>query len=243
MGERIFEAKTVEEALEKASKELGIEKEKINYDVLEDGNKGFLKVFSKKAKIKVFLEKHEKDVMEKAEEIVENEFSDLISKKENSSTDSLATDDEIINFIKNYLTDFFKFFNINIRFDYRQYKSKINILIFTQGDFIETNNFEEFIYSIKFLINKIVSKKFNTNLKIDIDINDYIKKKILKLKQIAREVSEKVKVEQRSIKLRPMYPNERKIVHVTLKNDTEIKTESIGNGEKKQVVISPAHSK
>jgi spoIIIJ-associated protein len=249
MDAKIFEGKTVEEALENAATELNIPKEGIKYEIIDEGSKGFLKVFSKKARIKI-KNFSKSDVKEKVEEIVENGFADLnILKNDNNEKTSNKhvehhfNDEEVVEFIRDYLTDFFKFFNISIRFDYRHHKTKLNILIFTQGDFIETNNFEEFIYSIKYIINKVVSKKFKTNLKIDVDINEYIKKKILKLKQIAKEVSEKVKIEQRSIKLRPMYPNERRVVHITLKNDRAIKTESIGNGEKKQVIISPVKHK
>jgi spoIIIJ-associated protein len=85
----------------------------------------------------------------------------------------------------------------------------------------------------------MISSKYRSNLKFEIDINEYIKKKIVKLKQFAKEISIKAKNEHRSIKLRPMYPNERRIIHVTLKNDKHIRTESVGNGEKKRIIISP----
>ena len=43
--EKIFEGKTIEEALEQASIELNIPKDEIKYEVIEEGQKGFLGVF------------------------------------------------------------------------------------------------------------------------------------------------------------------------------------------------------
>jgi spoIIIJ-associated protein len=250
MEMKVFEGKTIEDAVEKASKELNIEKSELRYEVLEEGGKGFFKVFSKKPRIKVIL-KSETTYKEKLDAMLEEEFGELnvsaskISEKIPTTDNTVeaksekSSDEEVIEFVKEYLSNMFNLLGVKIRFDYRLYKNKVSILLFTQGDYIETNNFEEFIYSIRYLLSKIVSKKFNSNLKFEVDINEYVKKKIQKLKQIAKEVSEKAKSEQKSIKLRPMYPNERKVIHIALKNDKDIKTESIGNGDKKQVMISP----
>lgn len=247
MEMKVFEGKTIEDAVEKASRELKINKENIQYEILEEGGKGIFKVFSKKPKIKVLF-KHEKTYKEKLDAMLEEEFGgfqvtqspeSVPEKAKEHIKQPSASDEEVLDFVKEFLTTMFDLLEVNVRFDYRIYKNKVNILLFTQGDYIETNNFEEFIYSIKYLITKAVAKRFNSNLKFEVDVNEYVKKKVQKLKQIAKEVSEKVKMEQKSIKLRPMYPNERKVIHVTLKNDKEIKTESIGNGDKKQVMISP----
>ncbi len=252
MEKIVFEGKNIEEALENASRELGIDKDKIKYEVIEKGSKGFLKVFSKKTRIEVIVEKEE-NLKEKIEQMLDKEISEIaIEKKEdksfhtNNETElelekekNFENDQDVIEGAKEFVKELFKYFDIEIRVDYRQHKDKVLILIFTQGDFIKTNNFEEFIYSIQYLTNKIIANKFKSNLKFEIDINEYIKKKIIKLKQFAREISIKAKNEHRSIKLRPMYPNERRIIHVALKHDKDVKTESIGNGEKKRIVISP----
>jgi spoIIIJ-associated protein len=239
MGKIVFEGKNLDEALENACKELGIEKDKIKYEILEKGSKGFLKVFSKKTKIEVLIEKR-LNLKEKIEEILDKEISEINFEKTNKPSEkSYNNDEEVIETAKEFIQELFKFFDIELRVDYRQHKDKVLILIFTQGDFIKTNNFEEFIYSIQYLTNKMISSKYRSNLKFEIDINEYIKKKIVKLKQFAKEISIKAKNEHRSIKLRPMYPNERRIIHVTLKNDKHIRTESVGNGEKKRIIISP----
>lgn len=50
--------KTVEDALNSALLRLGVSKDKINYEVIDEGSKGFLGIFgSKPAKIKVFIKK------------------------------------------------------------------------------------------------------------------------------------------------------------------------------------------
>lgn len=238
MEKIVFEGKNLEEALENAAKKLGVEKDKIKYEVIEKGSKGFFKVFSKKTKIEVLLD-DELKLKDKIEEIINKEISEISLEKPEIEENQHKDDEEIIDYAKEFIRKLFSFFDIEVRVDFRQNRDKVLILVFTQGDFIKTNNFEEFIYSIQYLTNKIVSTKYKSNLKFEIDINEYIKKKIVKLRQFAKEISNRAKAEHRSIKLRPMYPNERRIIHVALKHDKHVKTESVGNGEKKRIIISP----
>ncbi len=259
MGNLIFEGKSIEEALEKAVNELGVNRDELQYEVLEEGSKSIFKMFSKKYKIQVTLNQQTEikdriNAMFEDSNILNSDNDESVTKK--NSKDVAVGDkrhsrrdfepvseevkEEIINEAKKFVEEFFNFFNIKVRTDHRVHREKVTLLIFTQGDYIETKNFEEFIYSLKYLLNKIMIGKYNANLKFDVDINEYIKKKTIKLKQLAKEISEKVKSEHKSIKLRPMYPNERRIVHITLKNDRNIKTESVGNGARKRVLISPA---
>jgi spoIIIJ-associated protein len=79
--------------------------------------------------------------------------------------------------------------------------------------------------------------------KIHIDSSGYRALRFEELKMTARVAAERVQTSRQPFRLNPMSSRERRIVHLALKEMTGVRTESIGVGEERQVVIHPADSK
>lgn len=79
--------------------------------------------------------------------------------------------------------------------------------------------------------------------KIHVDCGGYRALRFEELRMTARVAAERVQTSKQSFKLNPMSSRERRIVHLTLKEMPGIRTESVGMGEERQVVIHPAESK
>jgi spoIIIJ-associated protein len=79
--------------------------------------------------------------------------------------------------------------------------------------------------------------------KIHVDCGGYRALRFEELRMTARVAAERVQSSKQSFKLNPMSSRERRIVHLTLKDIPGIRTESMGLGEERQVVIHPAESK
>lgn len=60
-----------------------------------------------------------------------------------------------------------------------------------------------------------------------------------KLESIARNAAAKAAKQHRSVKLRPMTPYERRIVHIALRDDERVETASEGEGSARHVVVVP----
>ena len=60
------------------------------------------------------------------------------------------------------------------------------------------------------------------------------------LELLAKKAAEKVKTSQRPFPLQPMPANERRIVHMALVSDPQVRTESQGFGDNRRVIISPS---
>ena len=242
--EKIFEGKNIDEALETASKELNISKDEIKYEVIEEGQKGFLGVFSKKTKIKVFLQENDvEQVKEKINNLLEEELKiDLHESKDEEKKE--VNEDEVIEKVKEFIRDVFGFFDISVNIEVRKKRNNVvNLSVFTMGAQIPTKNLEDFILSLQFLINKLSNVKMKSKIFFNLDINEFMAKKVERLKNLAIEISKKVRKEGKSYTLKPMIPSDRRIIHLTLKNNKFVKTESRGNGDKKRVIISPSDSK
>jgi len=79
--------------------------------------------------------------------------------------------------------------------------------------------------------------------KIHIDSGGYRALRFEELRMTARVAAERVQTSRQPFRLNPMSSRERRIVHLALKDMTGVRTESIGMGEERQVVIHPAESK
>jgi spoIIIJ-associated protein len=78
--------------------------------------------------------------------------------------------------------------------------------------------------------------------KIHLDCGGYRALRFEELRMTARVAAERVQTSKQPFRLNPMSSRERRIVHLALKDMPGIRTESVGVGEERQVVIHPAGS-
>jgi spoIIIJ-associated protein len=79
--------------------------------------------------------------------------------------------------------------------------------------------------------------------KIHIDCGGYRALRFEELRMTARTAAERVQTSRQPFRLNPMSSRERRIVHLALKSMPGVRTESVGIGEDRQVVIHPENSK
>ncbi len=91
--------------------------------------------------------------------------------------------------------------------------------------------------SIQTLVNVTMNRSFNKWTKVIIDVGNYRDKRKATLLNIAHKAAIEVKKTGRPVLLEPMNPFERRIVHMCLKDDKLVTTESEGDGLIKQVRV------
>ncbi|HOY46146.1 MAG TPA: R3H domain-containing nucleic acid-binding protein [Candidatus Dojkabacteria bacterium] len=77
----------------------------------------------------------------------------------------------------------------------------------------------------------------NKEVRVLLDINNYRDKRTEYLTRYAQRAAEEVRMNKQPMELPPMKPFERRIIHMVLKDDPELITESLGEGEDRRVVI------
>lgn len=93
--------------------------------------------------------------------------------------------------------------------------------------------------SLQFLISSITSRIVGHRYPIVVDVEGYKARQRQKIEYIALNAADKAVDQDRSIKLRPMTPYERRIVHIALRGDDRVETMSEGEGRARRVVVSP----
>ena len=95
------------------------------------------------------------------------------------------------------------------------------------------------LFEIQRLLRMILNKKLQKVFYLNLDINDYKKKKVEYLRDLAKESADQVSLTKKEKVLSPMPAYERRIIHTELSQRTDVITESQGDGFERHIVISP----
>ncbi len=93
--------------------------------------------------------------------------------------------------------------------------------------------------ALQMLINRMVNKRLKNAIRVTLDIDDYRKRRAENMAQMAHRIGEKAKSTGRLQTVGPFNAHDRRIIHLALKEDPFVKTESLGEGELKRIKIIP----
>ena len=109
---------------------------------------------------------------------------------------------------------------------------KVSELIGYRGDCLN---------GVQYLLNVIEQRRDGEKTKIVLDIENYREKRESTLVALANRMARKVAKTHHQIKLEPMTPNERRIIHTALQNDAYVTTFSKGTEPNRYLIIAPKH--
>lgn len=92
--------------------------------------------------------------------------------------------------------------------------------------------------SLEFIL-RIFAAKNQIFKIIMLDIDHYRERKEKYLSELAKKIAQRVKKEKREYYLKPMNARDRRIIHITLQDDPEVITYSVGEEPERRVVIAP----
>lgn len=97
--------------------------------------------------------------------------------------------------------------------------------------------------SLQYLCNRMVSKKLQTSVRVQIDTGDYRERQDEKLRQLAWHLADKAMHTGRVQSTKPLSSYHRRVVHMALQEDKYVNTRSKGEGPMKRVLILPRRSR
>ena len=124
-----------------------------------------------------------------------------------------------------------------------QEEDRINLLIATADAGLLIGKQGQTLDALQYLVTKMVAKQTRRKVRTAIDVEAFRASHHEALALLAQKYGEKVKRSGRPITLNPMNPYDRRIVHMALQEDKDLKTISRGEGLYKKVVISPVKKK
>lgn len=93
--------------------------------------------------------------------------------------------------------------------------------------------------SLQHLAYRVLLRSGVQGMKVRIDVDGYRKKQERSMASRIKNIAGKVKRNGRSVTLEPMKPSQRRVVHKIVEGDRSLRTKTVGNGDRKRVVILP----
>ncbi len=250
--------KDIDEAVALALIDLKVSKEDVEVTVLEEPTKGFLGLGAKLAKVRVEKkkppqpEKPEKPKETKAEAKPKDrkpEKKQSTKKSQESKPEekkrNIVLDDVDINELKpveehealTFLKDITEKMGLDLAFSAKVGEDLVYVEMNGKDSRTVIGKRGQTLDAIQYLASLVVNKDKEKCTKVVVDAENYRAKREKTLEQLANRLAAKVVKTRKHVRLEPMNPYERKVIHATLQKNPSITTRSEGEEPYRRVVI------
>jgi len=257
-------APTIEEAIEKGLNDLGLPQEAVDIEILDEGSRGLFGLGSRQARIRLAIKSSQPSEMlppqpapqlppdipaevpvvpEKSTSASQSApvLSDLEEEFEDEGEKDLAlqvTHDTL----EELLEKMHVHANVSTHFgepDANRNRLTVHADITGKDLSILIGRQTETLNALQYIASLIISKELSRPITLIVDVQGYRQRREQQIRQLARRMAEQaVKTGRRQV-LEPMPANERRLVHLELRENPNVKTESIGEDPRRKVTIVP----
>lgn len=220
-----FEGKTTEEAIQNASRQLNIPAEELDIEIIEPGSAGiFGLVGSKKARVKVIVEAEDDSSEELAEEM---------------SFEETAAPEENLEKAKEVLENILALMPVETTVTAERKNGNINLNILGDKSGLLIGRKGKTLDALQFIVNRAINKKLDRRSRVIVDSENYRQRRKDSLAQMALKMGDKAKRIKKPVTTHLLNAHDRRIFHITLKDDQQLDVRSRGDGLLKKIVIIP----
>lgn len=237
---REFEGRSVEKALNKASDDLEIATHDLEYEIIDQGASGiFGLVGVRKAKISVSIpsaaapkETTQDDVIAKNQPSAETDQTLTEDVDSDKADTALERGSAFLSVLAENITP-----EISIESTVTRQKLKINLcgknpalLIGRRGETLE---------ALQYLTEKVANRGQPGRVRVQLDVEGYMQNRRNNIRNLSFRLAEKAKRRGRPVTVGQMPPHERRLVHVTLRDEPGVRTQSVGAGFIRKIMVFP----
>lgn len=229
----ITEGKTSTEAIEKGLKELNVSKNQVEIKILEEKKKSFFSILDPHV-VKVELTLKENAQEEKIVEKKKNDDEKVNQKKKADQDDLESAKASIETFLNEFLTKI----SPEITYKIEIKEDVINVVVDGNESTKLIGYRGEALNSLQIILSTIANKNKDAGIKVILDIGNYKDTRKATLEELAGKLERTVMKSGKSVTLEPMTAYERKIIHTKLQNSEFVRTYSIGEDDRRRIVIA-----
>ena len=193
------------------------------------------------AKDEMIQEEFESEEINASDEQIDDEVEDEVEEMEEDAPLSDEELDKIADTAIAALRDVLKYFNVGeVTIDEYEGDEGELILDITGDDLaVLIGRHGKTLDALQFIISAITVRSIGFRFPVIVDVEGYKNRQRQKLESLARSSANKAASQHKSVKLRPMTPYERRIIHIALRDDPRVDTGSEGEGSARHVVVVP----
>lgn len=257
-------AKTVEEAIEQGLSRLGVSRDQVEIQILNEGKRGILGFGSEDATVRLTpkrlrVEEAPAAVPVEAAPVAEPDEEEVIQSpptppssqldepEEGEHDDIPAHDQRALDIAKKHLAHLLQLMGIEADIVVRPAPDLVDpgdetplVLDITGRDLgILIGRRNETLQALQYVVRLMVSKELGSWQRIVVDVESYRSRRRQTLHQIAKRMAERAVANRERVVLEAMPPYERRIIHMTLRDHPSVTTKSIGRDNNRKVTIIP----
>ena len=243
-------APTTDEAIANGLKQLGISEDLVDIEILDAGSRGLLGIGGRQSRVRLTLKNPDEDNSpSKAEMPGVHRSSEKVDLHEAKTIDNdLLSDEErqCMKVAKTVVIELLERMRVKAVVEPcfiapEDEKDNRIILVDIQGDDLSIliGRRSETLNALQYIASLIVSKELGKWVPMMIDVQGYRKRRDRQLRQLGRKMAEQALQTGRRQVLEPMPANERRVIHLELRDNPQVITESMGDEPYRKVTISP----
>jgi spoIIIJ-associated protein len=255
-------AKTVDEAIAEAERELGVAREHLDITVITEGSKGFLGMRSENARILAMVlstapaptapaapapaprreraQPAPQPVAVQDEPFVDHEEDYAEEDEEGEAEPGARAQErqETAAMAQEILETLLRKMEIDGRVSIRSASNPIVLDVETESGGLLIGRRGDTLSALQYIVNVLVGKRTRGWTKVVVDVEHWRSRREETLRALALRQADRVRQQRRAIALDPMPANERRIVHLTLQGYRDIETHSEGEEPNRRLVIT-----
>ncbi|MGM9834659.1 MAG: RNA-binding cell elongation regulator Jag/EloR [Bacilli bacterium] len=173
----------------------------------------------------------EKDILYKVEEKKGGLF------KSSSVKIKVMTQEDIANYLKEYLNELLKNMNIECSFESKIRDEQITIKMFSNKNSILIGKNGQTLKALQTILRQVIYKELDVYPYIILDVEDYKEKKDKNLERLAHRIAKEVRQTGVEVAMENMNSYERRIVHNALSKYEDISTNSEGEEPNRHIIV------
>lgn len=245
-------APSVEEAIEKGLTELGLKRDDVDVEILDEGKQGLFGLGGRQSRIRLTLKSsdptpaastEEKSVSEPISETVSDssDEEDSLSPQEEENIRAIAqaTVSELLEKMHIHKA------TVSTRMSDTPGREGIpGIIVEINGDDLSIliGKRAETLNALQYITRLIVGKEVGRGINLTVDVEGYRSRRERSLRQLAQRMASQAIKSGRRQTLEPMPANERRFIHIELKDNDQVTTESVGEEPRRKVTIIPKNN-
>jgi spoIIIJ-associated protein len=235
-------APSVEEAVEKGLRELGLTEDDVDVEVLDEGKKGLLGLGTRQARVALKINPPQEKTASTG--LIEPPEA-LPAKSEPGEPGS--EEPEEVSIARETINIILEKMHVNAKVTVRLGSSETNrvqpVLIDIEGNDLSflIGSKSETINALQYITSLIVGRELGRWVPLQVDVQHYRQRREDELRRLARRIADQVVNTGRKQVLEPMPPNERRIVHIELRDNPKVETISVGEDPHRKVTVIPVN--
>lgn len=239
-------APSVEEAIEKGLNQLGLARQDVDVKVLDEGSDGLLGLGARQARIMLVV--HDRPEREQVAQEEAPEAEEPVAKEEQALEQDLDDEDNyLVNLSQETVKDLLSKMNLeNVKLDtylgepYGPHnRVPVHVDIYGEDLSVLIGHRGKTLNALQYIGRLILGKELERSVPLVLDVEGYRDRREQQIRRMARQVARQVGETRRQKSLEPMPANERRFVHIELRDNPKVYTESTGSGKSRKVVIYP----